>query len=98
MRSDVLGRLVEALSDTTLDKIFEDNIFKPPGMTDTAFFVSEGQVEPPRDAVCEQGRCIEHPEIDMAAQEKFKKKPNLLPGGAGLSPSLTITRVVTSCC
>src|SRR5580704_14418587 len=38
---DVLGRLVEVLSGTTLDKFFEEKIFKPLGMKDTAFFVPE---------------------------------------------------------
>ncbi|MDQ6676190.1 MAG: beta-lactamase family protein [Acidobacteriota bacterium] len=38
---DVLGRLVEVLSGMPLDRFFEEQIFKPLGMKDTAFFVSE---------------------------------------------------------
>lgn len=37
--TDVLGYLVEILSDMPLDNFFHDNIFKPLGMIDTDFFV-----------------------------------------------------------
>ena len=36
---DVLGRLVEVISGKTLGEFFQENIFKPLGMKDTAFFV-----------------------------------------------------------
>jgi len=39
--TDVLGRLVEVASGMTLDKFFEERIFKPLGMKDTAFYVPE---------------------------------------------------------
>src|ERR1700675_2235799 len=38
---DLLGRLVEVWSGKTLDQFFEERIFKPLGMKDTAFFVPE---------------------------------------------------------
>ena len=42
---DVLGRLVEVLSGKTLDQFFEERIFKPLGMKDTAFYVPRRKVE-----------------------------------------------------
>ena len=38
---DVLGRLVEVVSGKPLDQFFEERIFRPLGMKDTAFFVPE---------------------------------------------------------
>ena len=38
---DMLGRLVEVVSGKTLDQFFEERIFHPLGMKDTAFFVPE---------------------------------------------------------
>ena len=86
---DVLGRLVEVLSGDTLDKFFEDKIFKPLGMRDTAFFVSEDKwsrlatLYAPKP---EGARGIQ--KSTAPAQESFKKKPNLLLGGAGLTSTL----------
>ena len=86
---DVLGRLVEVLSGATLDKFFEDKIFKPLGMKDTAFFVSEEKwsrlatLYAPKP---EGARGIQ--KSTLPAQESFKKKPNLLLGGAGLTSTL----------
>lgn len=37
--TDVLGRLVEVISGKTLGAFFEERIFRPLGMTDTAFWV-----------------------------------------------------------
>ena len=37
--TDVLGRLVEVISGQPLDRFFEEQIFTPLGMTDTAFTV-----------------------------------------------------------
>lgn len=87
---DVLGRFVEALSGTTLDKYFEEKIFKPLGMKDTSFYVSEDKwsrlatLYSPKRGEGAKG-------IDVSkspAQDSFKKKPNLLLGGAGLTSTL----------
>ena len=42
---DVLGYLVEVVSGMSLDQFFSERIFKPLGMTDTHFFLSEGKRE-----------------------------------------------------
>src|SRR5580692_10630000 len=87
---DVLGRLVEVLSGKTLDQFFEERIFKPLGMKDTAFYVHEDKwsrlatlYSPKRDAMAGGVQKSTAP-----AQESFKKKPNLLLGGAGLTSTL----------
>ncbi len=85
---DVLGRLVEALSGKTLDQFFAERIFQPLGMTDSAFFVPEDKWKrlatlytPKRG-----GSGIEP--STAPPQESFKKKPNLLLGGAGMVSTL----------
>jgi CubicO group peptidase (beta-lactamase class C family) len=44
MATDVVGHLVELISGMTLDVFFEERIFKPLGMEDTAFYVPEGKL------------------------------------------------------
>jgi CubicO group peptidase (beta-lactamase class C family) len=81
---DVLGRLVEVLSGKTLDRYFEDRIFKPLEMVDTGFYVPEEKwirlpalYDPKSD-----GTIIRS---NTPSQERFKHKPVLLLGGAGLT-------------
>ena len=84
---DVLGRLVEVLSGKTLDQFFEERIFKPLGMKDTAFYVPEDKWS--RLATLyspKQGGGIQR--STAPPQESFKKKPALLLGGAGLTSTL----------
>jgi CubicO group peptidase (beta-lactamase class C family) len=85
--TDVLGRVVEAVSGKTLDQFFEERIFRPLGMKETSFFVPEERWN--RLAV------LYAPKKDGGilrstgpAQESFKKKPVLLLGGAGLTSTL----------
>jgi CubicO group peptidase (beta-lactamase class C family) len=40
---DWVGKMVEAVSGQTLDRYFQDNIFRPLGMTDTSFKLSPSQ-------------------------------------------------------
>jgi CubicO group peptidase (beta-lactamase class C family) len=79
---DVLGRLVEVLSGKPLDQFFEERIFRPLGMKDTAFFVPEEKWSrlavlwtPKKEGGIERSTA--------SAQESYKKKPALLLGGAG---------------
>jgi CubicO group peptidase (beta-lactamase class C family) len=84
---DMLGRLVEVLSGKTLDQFFEDRIFKPLGMKDTAFYVHDEKW--PRLATLyapKPGGGIQ--KSTAGAQESFKHKPNLFLGGAGLTSTL----------
>jgi CubicO group peptidase (beta-lactamase class C family) len=86
---DVLGRLVEVLSGKTLDQFFAERIFQPLGMTDSAFFVPEEKWK--RLAVLyapKRGGGAGIEPSTAPAQESFKKKPNLLLGGAGMVSTL----------
>jgi len=82
MSIDVLGRLVEVLSGKPLDQFFEERIFRPLGMKDTAFFVPEEKWT--RLAVLytpKKGGGIER--STDPAQDNYKRKPTCLLGGAG---------------
>ncbi len=50
LATDVLGRLVEVLSGKTLDEFFQQEIFKPLGMTETGFHVPAESLD--RFAAC----------------------------------------------
>jgi CubicO group peptidase (beta-lactamase class C family) len=92
---DVLGRLVEVVSGKPLDQFFEERIFRPLSMKDTAFFVPEEKwsrlavlYTPKKDGGIERST--------GPAQENYKKKPTLLLGGAGSVSTLDdYTRFVT---
>jgi len=87
MSIDVLGRVVEVVASKPLDQFFEERIFHPLGMNDTAFFVPEEKWS--RLAVLytpKKGGGIER--STAAAQENYKKKPTLLLGGAGTVSTL----------
>jgi CubicO group peptidase (beta-lactamase class C family) len=84
---DVLGRLVEVVSGKPLDQFFEERIFRPLGMKDTAFYVPEEKWS--RLAVLyapKKGGGIER--STAAPQDSYKKKPTLLLGGAGTVSTL----------
>lgn len=81
---DVLGRLVEVTSGITLDRFFEERIFQPLGMKDTAFYVPEEKWSrlvtldsPVPDGTVKRS--------EAAPQDSFKKKPSIFYGGAGLT-------------
>jgi CubicO group peptidase (beta-lactamase class C family) len=80
---DVLGRLVEVISDKTLDRFFEERIFQPLGMPDTAFYVPESKWDrlvtlytPAKDGTITRSTA--------PPQDSFKHKPTVFLGGAGL--------------
>ena len=80
---DVLGRLVEVVSGKTLDEFFEERIFRPLAMKDTAFYVPEAKWN--RLATLytpKKGGGIER--STAPPQDSYKRKPSLLLGGAGL--------------
>lgn len=84
---DVLGRLVEVLSGKTLDQFFEERIFRPLGMKDTAFYVPEEKwsrlatlYSPKKEGGIQR--------MAGGPPDSFKQKPALLLGGAGLCSTL----------
>jgi CubicO group peptidase (beta-lactamase class C family) len=82
MSTDVLGRIVEEVSGTPLDRFVEDRITNPVGMHDTAFYLSAAQA--PR---------VAEPQVDPATGKRpdvnsvehlTKQKQKWFSGGGGL--------------
>ncbi|NIO04737.1 MAG: serine hydrolase [Proteobacteria bacterium] len=72
--TDVLGRVIEIVSGTSLDRFFEDRILRPLQMNDTGFFVKEEKL----GRVAKPGPQAKWPLPDFTAL------PKLLQGGQGL--------------
>lgn len=80
---DVLARLVEVVSDQSIDKYFAEHIFKPLHMVDTGYYVPEEKW--PRLATLYTPNPDGPPKRSTeAAQDSYKKNPVLLMGGSGL--------------
>src|SRR5690349_16151476 len=80
---DVLARLVEVVSEKSIDEYFSERIFRPLHMVDTGYYVPEAKWN--RLAVL----YTPHPggtaqRSNSPAQESYKKKPVLMMGGSGL--------------
>jgi len=80
---DVLARLVEVVSGTTIDQYFAEHIFKPLHMIDTAYYVPEEKwnrlttiYEPVPGGTAKR--------FNGSAQDSYKQKPVLMMGGSGL--------------
>jgi len=71
---DVLGYLIEIISGSSLDRFFEENIFRPLQMNDTGFYVKEEKL----DRLATSGPNAKWPSRDVSAL------PNLLDPGRGL--------------
>jgi CubicO group peptidase (beta-lactamase class C family) len=74
---DVLGRIIEVVSGTDLDRFIEERITRPLGMSSTGFYVREAD----RDRLAQ-------PQIDPATGKRLPlfdatQKPKLFSGGAG---------------
>jgi len=94
LADDVLGYLVEVVSGMTLDKFFEERIFKPLGMKDTYFFLPDEKV--PRLATAytyypEKGlhpildkQVIEEGEDSYSADYPYRGPRTYFSGGGGL--------------
>jgi CubicO group peptidase (beta-lactamase class C family) len=76
---DVLGRVVEVVSGRSLDTFFEDRIFKPLDMVDTAFFVPASKVD--RFATNYGPGLVV---IDNPAKSPYLKPPKFFSGGGGM--------------
>jgi CubicO group peptidase (beta-lactamase class C family) len=76
---DVLGRVVEVASGRTLDVFFEDRIFKPLDMVDTAFYVPAAKVD---RFAANYGPGLR--EIEAPATSPYLNTPKFFSGGGGL--------------
>jgi CubicO group peptidase (beta-lactamase class C family) len=77
--SDVVGRIVEVVSGQTLDDYFDEHIFGPLGMSDTAFWVPDDKVD--RFAQCyvrQEDRTL------LPFPGSYLKPPTMLSGSGGL--------------
>ena len=81
--TDVLGYLVQKVSGQSLDVFFEERIFRPLEMRDTAFYVPRTKVD--RFAVCygpKAGGGLRV--VDEPLTSRYLTKPALFSGGGGL--------------
>src|SRR4051794_24901922 len=79
--TDVLGRVVEVASGMSLDAFFEERIFAPLGMTDTAFWARDtSRVKPLYAPDPQTRRAVENEAFGAAAL----REPDALGGGGGL--------------
>ena len=82
--TDVCGHLVEALSGMPLDRYFEEHIFAPLGMNDTAFSVASGNVH--RFAAnYERGPDKTLKLLDDPQGSPYRVHPTFFSGGGGLT-------------
>ena len=90
---DVLGRVVEVVSGTSLDVFFRDRIFKPLGMVDTAFDVTDARLTRMATVYTSDGaggiRPMKDPEsfgnTHMSPVASYKAPKRYFSGGAGLT-------------
>ena len=81
--TDVLGRVVEVASGLSLDRFFAERIFRPLGMTDTAFWAPEADHD--RLAALYVALPGHADPVRMDAMgDAAKTSPTFLSGGAGL--------------
>ncbi|MFL5356401.1 serine hydrolase domain-containing protein [Archangium sp.] len=81
--TDVLGRLVEAISGQSLDTFFAERIFGPLGMKDTGFWCPEGS-QGRLAALYAMSAAHGGPVRAEASGKRFTKPPSWLSGGGGL--------------
>ena len=76
--TDVLGRVVEVVSGKKLGDVFEERIFRPLGMTDTAFYVPADKLSRVAQPWQRPGGPPMTPRFDVGIQPKYES------GGGGL--------------
>ena len=76
--TDVLGRVVEVVSGKRLGEFFEERIFRPLGMTDTAFHVPADKLSRAAQPWQRPGGPPPTPRFDVAVQARYES------GGGGL--------------
>lgn len=81
--TDVLGRLVELVSGQRLDRFFQERIFTPLGMKDTAFFVPADKLG--RFPVNYRWSSdLKRSIADHPSSSSYRNAPSFLSGGGGL--------------
>ena len=82
--TDVCGHLVEALAEQPLDQYFDEHIFQPLGMSDTAFHVEASKLD--RFAAnYERAPDKSLKLLDDPQKSSYQGKPSFFSGGGGLT-------------
>lgn len=81
--SNVLGRVIEIVSGTSLDTFFAERVFGPLGMTDAGFWVSDQQAHRLSELYGEK----EDGTIEPVPGLPLRGRPRLLSGSGGLAAS-----------
>jgi CubicO group peptidase (beta-lactamase class C family) len=81
---DVLGRLIEVVSGQTYPEFLKQSIFEPLGMTDTAFFVSDDQVDRFAASYVPTEDKAAMTLLDAPATSNYRTPPAMPSGGGGL--------------
>jgi len=92
LNMDVLGRIIEVVSGTTLDKYFKTHVFDPLGMKDTYFYLPESKFDRLVGVYANLGdRWMTVEEMGRTQGTDYPKKGprNVFAGGAGLSSTIT---------
>ena len=83
---DIQGYLIEKLSGQTLDTFFQERIFEPLGMKDTAFYVSADKAHRLSGMyIPNNGSLLRTDNLGNSLGGSFLKKPTFLAGGHGLT-------------
>ena len=87
--TDICGHLVEVLSGQRLEEYFDEHIFGPLGMNDTAFWVPDEKLG--RLAANYQRQPDKSLKlIDDPWQSTYRKPPSFLSGGGGLAGTMLV--------
>lgn len=87
--ADVLGAVIEKVSDMSFGEYLKKNFFEPLGMKDTDFYVPEGKQERLAKTymITEKG-LDEYTGVNLGIQSRMTKKPAFESGGAGLASTI----------
>lgn len=86
--TDVLGAIVQRLSDKPLDRYFDDHILSPLGMTDTHFQLPPAKAARLPDSYAFDPQSLMKPYDPGGEASAWVKPPRLLSGGGGLVSTL----------
>jgi CubicO group peptidase (beta-lactamase class C family) len=89
--TDVVGRVVEIVTGTTLDRYLEEHIFRPLRMADTAFWVPPDRRERFAQNYTRQDRAL------VPFPGAYDKPPKLLSGAGGLVGTIDDYHRFTAC-
>ena len=84
--TDILGLVIQRLTDTPLDAVFRDRILGPLGMDDTGFVVPDAKIDRLTDCYAMapgKGMLL----YDAAESSAWRRPPTQLSGGGGLVSS-----------